>query len=212
MFNELRRKSGKEGGLMDGKIVYGQKDLESALSAGEKRITLCAGIYRIPVCEGVTFSRLGPVKADVLCSREAAETEGMVFDGIEPVFHARYAIDTEDPMRVVSAGELLPGGSGSYGSGSYLGGSGYAGSYGSGFFTSGSFGSGSGGHYYEYEFEFELGRGSFSNSFAMLYTYSGSYGESYRYGSGSALCAILPLKTELPERFIRVFGYGINLI
>ena len=30
---------------MDGKIVYGQKDLESALAAGEKRITLCAGIY-----------------------------------------------------------------------------------------------------------------------------------------------------------------------
>ena len=34
---------------MDGKIVYGQKDLESALAAGEKRITLCAGIYKIPV-------------------------------------------------------------------------------------------------------------------------------------------------------------------
>ena len=198
---------------MDGKIVYGQKDLESALAAGEKRITLCAGIYKIPVCAGVIFSRLGPVRADVLCSREAAETEGMVFDAVEPVYHARYAIDTDDTMRAVSATEIsLPGGSGSYGSGVYLSGSGYLGSYGSGYFTSGSFGSGSGGHYYEYEYEFELGRGSFSNSFALSYTYSGSYGESYRYGSGGAMCAILPAPAELPERFIRVFGYGINLI
>lgn len=194
---------------MDGKIVYGQKDLEKALTEGEKNIILCAGIYTLPVCADTSFSRLGPVKADVLCSREAAAAEGMIFDGIEPVFHPRYAIDSDEPMTVMSVTALsASGGSGSRGSRYYL-----ISSFGSGYFSSGSFGSGSGGRYYEYEFEFEHGRGgSFSNSFALSYSYSGSYGGSYPIGSAVGRSELLPAPFELPERFIRVFGYGINLI
>lgn len=190
---------------MDGKVVYGQKDLENALLSGEKNVILCAGIYTIPIAKDTVFSRLGPVIAEVRCSAEAAAAEGMRFDGVEPVFVPRYAIDKDDPMRTVSATEGIPTGSGSFLSG-YFGSGSYGGSFGSGSF-------GSGGYYYEYEFEYELGRGSFAGSFGA--SNAGSYGASFRYGSGSSgtgMFSVTEIETELPERFIRVFGYGIDLI
>lgn len=184
---------------MSGLIVYGQKDLENALSAGTDDIILCAGIYKIPLVKNTTFSRLGPVKADVMCSAETAASEGMIFNDIFPEFHARYAIDSRSSLEPVAAVTDNLSSYGSYGSYNI------STSYGSG-----SFGSGSGGYYYEYEYEYEY-RTSFSGSFAYGYSFSGSFSQSYNIGSNNGF-ELYATSDPIEDRFIRVFGYGINLI
>lgn len=185
-------------------IVYNQNELNAALKAGIPDIVLCAGIYKIPLAANTAFSRLGPVKADVLCSRRAAETEGMKFIGFDPAFHDRYAVDTQSPLSPTA----VTGSGGTTGSGSWLGSGSFP--YGSGSFGSGSGGSGAYGYYYEYEFEYRFAGsgGSFSGSYSLY----GSFGESYNTGSAGGASALYPFDDTAEARAIRVFGYGINLI
>lgn len=185
---------------MSGLIVYGQKDLENALSAGTDDIILCAGIYKIPLVKNTTFRRLGPVKVEVMCSAETAASEGMIFNDIFPEFHSRYAIDSRSSLEPVAAfANSLSSYSSSYGSYNMTT------SYGSG-----SFGSGSGGYYYEYEYEYEY-KSSFSGSFAYSYSFSGSFSQSYNISSNNGF-ELYKTPDTIEDRFIRVFGYGINLI
>lgn len=116
---------------MTERIVYGQKDLEKALADGLRSVTLCAGIYSIPIAAGVAFERLGPVIVKAECTRRAADEAGMVFCGFYPDFRSEFAADS-----IVSRQTVSLSGSGSYGSGSQ---SGTAYGSGSGFWGSGSF-------------------------------------------------------------------------
>ncbi len=184
-------------------IIYNQKELDAAIAAGISDIMLCAGIYTIPLTENTVFSRLGPVKADVICSQGAAEAEGMSFIGFEPVFHDRFAVDLPSSLAPVAV---------TGNAGSFIAGSGYISSgIGSFSYGSGSFGSGVYGYYYEYEFEYghrnAFGSGSFSGSYSL---YS-SFGESY-LGSARGAFMLYPLDDTIEALTIKVFGYGINLI
>ncbi len=183
-------------------IVYKQRDLDRALAAGVKSITLCAGVFSVPETKDIIFDRIGPVRVEVLCSKPEAEAAGMVFIDTYPTYRSAYAVESRASMAVVTA---FSSGSGSF--------------YGSG---SGSFtrsGSGSGSFFYEYEFEFEFSYrasfggsagGSFGGSYSLSVGYSlPGFAEGSRkaLGSGAGYAAYEPeMKT------IRVFGYGINLI
>ncbi|MBR0365176.1 MAG: hypothetical protein IJH94_00055 [Clostridia bacterium] len=141
---------------MADRIVYGQNDLLKALGDGIKNITLCAGIYEIPLCSGIMFDRLGPVKVKVNATRRAAEDAGMQFRDIYPEYESGYALDERVPLwsAAGSGGSFGSGGSYSGSGGSYLGSGGsyalfsslgsFFGSYGSFAFRSsfhGSYGS-----------------------------------------------------------------------
>lgn len=117
---------------MDSTIVYKQSELDAAIAAGMRCITLCAGIFNIPKTHNVRFDRIGPVKVFVQCSRREADAAGMEFDRIYPQYKPEYGIDTRASMAVVGAMS-----SGSYGSGS-------GSHYGSGSYASSYYGSGSG--------------------------------------------------------------------
>lgn len=43
-------------------IVFSQKELDSALSAGNKSICLCDGVFLLPDTEDVTYTSIGNVK------------------------------------------------------------------------------------------------------------------------------------------------------
>ena len=117
---------------MADRIVYGQKDLLKALDEGIKNITLCSGIYEIPLSGGVLFDRLGPVKVKVNVTKRAAEDAGMQFRNIYPEYENAYAIDERVPLWPAASGY-----GGSFGSGGSYAASG--GSYGSFFGSYGSF-------------------------------------------------------------------------
>ena len=180
---------------MSNRIVYKQDELEAAFADGVKKITLCAGVFNIPMAANVCFDRIGPVKVGVQCTRMEADAAGMRFEGIYPDYRHSYAAESRASMAVVAAfssgsgGSFVTSGSGSYGSGTY---------------GSGSFGSGA--NYYEYEFEFE--HGSFARG-----SRTGSMGTSFSL-SGSFKCAgSINTAAQTDERGImRVYGYGINLI
>lgn len=116
------------------RIVYGQKDLEQALCDGLTSITLCAGIYVLPLAPGVMFDRLGPVRVSVQATRREAEEADMLFWDIYPEYKAEYAFDSRVPLW-----QAMPGSSGSFfgSGGSYS--SSYVGSYAGS--LAGSFGS-----------------------------------------------------------------------
>ena len=83
---------------MADRIVYGQSDLLKALDDGLKNITLCAGIYEIPLSIGVLFDRLGPVKVKVNATKRAAEDAEMQFWDIYPEYESGYALDERVPL------------------------------------------------------------------------------------------------------------------
>ncbi|MDD6763609.1 MAG: hypothetical protein PUD92_08310 [Clostridiales bacterium] len=185
-------------------IVYKQTELDRALEAGIKSITLCAGDFIVPKTKNVSFDRIGPVRVTVLCSKPDAEAAGMVFIDTYPTYKSSYAIESRASMAVVAA----------FSSGSFVG-------SGSGSFSASGLvsGSGSGVHSHEYEFEYEFSfrtsfgtsfRGSFGGSYSLSvgYSFPGSAGGSYRVlGSCAGYASdIAEMKT------VRVFGYGINLI
>lgn len=172
-------------------IVYNQKDLDKALSEKKKNIVLCAGLFLIPKSPGVTFSRLGPVHAVIMCSRAAAEEADMKFINIDAEFKTGYAVSDIAGHSPVAATLRS-------------------------FFTSGSKKTGSGGSYaytYEYEFEYERSfKGSFSTSF--LYSFKTSFNSSF-YGSFTCSFPISGSFKLTPSKelaVVRVFGYGIDLI
>ena len=43
-------------------IVFSQKELDSALSAGNKSICLCDGVFLLPDTKDVTYTSIGNVK------------------------------------------------------------------------------------------------------------------------------------------------------
>ena len=100
------------------RIVYGQKDLEQALADGLKTITLCAGIYDLPLAPGVMFDRLGPVRVSVQATRREADDADMLFWDIYPEYKAEYAFDNRVPLWPANPGT---GGSGGSYSGSFAG-------------------------------------------------------------------------------------------
>ncbi|MBQ3425717.1 MAG: hypothetical protein IJH37_01060 [Clostridia bacterium] len=115
------------------RIVYGQEDLKRALCDGLTSITLCAGIYDLPLAPGVVFDRLGPVCVSVQATRREAEDAGMCFIEIYPEYKAEYALDSRVPLWHSSSGSggshigsggsytrLRTGSGGSY-IGSYIG-------------------------------------------------------------------------------------------
>lgn len=125
-------------------IVYRQSELDDAIKSGCKEIVLCAGIFVIPKATDVTFKRIGPVLVTVDCTKDEAESVGMVFCGIYPTYKTIYGMYTRENMCTVAIG-----------SSSYV--------------SSGSFGSGNSSWYYEYEFEYGF---SFSDSFSTSYASS----------------------------------------
>lgn len=204
---------------MHERIVYGQQDLLDAINDGIRSITLCAGIYKIPIAPGVIFDRLGPVAVSVDGTRAEADAQGMVFREIYPEYKSGYAIDSQEPLYTVGAVS-----SGSYGSyagsfaGSYRGS--YAGSFGSFAGFGGSFAgslswyTGMGGSFRYGSFGFgSFAYGSFSGSFASIN--AGSFGGSFT-GSGGSLAgsgmsgslAASP-GGGMPDM---ILGYGIDLI
>lgn len=204
---------------MTEKIVYTQKELDTLLASGYSgAVLLCSGIFKIPKVQNVTFKRIGPIAAEVMCDAFSADKAGMRFIDIYPVYKSAYAIDTpagQNPVAVTFGGSY--GSYGSYGSGSY-------GSYLGSFRTSGgSYGS----HTYSYEYEYEYERGSFrtsygsaaGGSFSYRYmlsssfsgSFSGSLGGSFR--KGGSFSGNPSLSGEMVEtKNIKVYGYGINLI
>ena len=187
---------------MADRIVYGQQELIRALHDGQRAITLCAGIYEIPLTEGVSFDRLGPVIVRVAGTRRAAETMGMVFTDIYPEYKSGFATDFRAPMHTVMSGGSFYG---SYGS---FAGSGYYGSFG-GSMRYGSFGSFAGwGAFGSF--------GSFAGSGSAL----SAFGSGYISGSGGSFTGSIggsfPASGSLSEARdtapFPVLGYGIDLI
>ena len=205
------------------RIVYGQQDLLDAINDGIRAVTLCAGIYKIPIAPGVSFDRLGPVEVSVDGTRAEADAAGMEFMGIYPEYKSGYAVDRQEPLYTVAAVS-----SGSYGSfaGSYsgsfaaIGGSfagSIAGSFGGSFswytglggsFTYGSFGFGSfasGGSFTYGSF----GYGSFISSDvgSLGGSFTGFGGSSAGSGISGSLAS--PHGGGVPDI---ILGYGIDLI
>lgn len=171
------------------RIVYGQKDLEQALSEGLKTITLCAGIYDLPLAPGVMFDRLGPVRVSVQATRREADDADMLFWDIYPEYRPEYAFDSRVPLW-----PAYPGSSGSGGSFAGSGGS-YSGSYRGSF--AGSFGSLAGSYV-----------GSFAGLFGSLAGSHSSWSSSGSFASSGAVSSYHGL-FGVPEY---IFGYGIDLI
>ena len=178
---------------MADRIVYSQRELIKALNDGLRAITLCAGIYEIPLTGGVSFDRLGPVIVRVSGTRRAAEAMGMIFTDIYPEYKSGFAADFRAPLRTPVFG-------GSYGS---YGGSGYYGSYGL-FGGSGIFGSfiGYAGAY--------AGSGFGFSGFGSGYI-PGSAGSFSGLGGGSVFLSGSLGEANSAAPF-PILGYGIELI
>ena len=168
---------------MHERIVYGQQDLLDAINDGFRAITLCAGIYKIPIAQGMSFDRLGPVEVSVDGTRAEADAAGMEFIGIYPEYKSGYAVDRQVPLYTVAAAS-----SGSYGGSSVSFGGSFAGSF--------SWYSGMGGSF-TYG---SLSYGSFASSgFAGSFSSMGGSGITGAASSGSAVQDV-------------ILGYGIDLI
>lgn len=184
---------------MRGHIVYGQQELMDAISGGISAVTLCSGIYEIPLAPGVSFERLGPVKVSVSCTKAEADAAGMVFSGIYPEYKNGYAIDSRVPLYTVAAissGSFAGLGYGSYGYGGSFSGfpvGSYGGSF-SGFFV-GSYG-------VSFSRTGSMGGSFASGSFAV--GSSGSSADAAASGSFASLSG-----GGMPYV---ILGYGIDLI
>ena len=174
---------------MADRIVYGQQELIKALNDGLRAITLCAGIYEIPLTEGVSIDRLGPVTVSVDGTRAEADAAGMEFIEIYPEYKNGYAVDRRVTLYTVAVSSGSYNGSFGSHSGSYV----WHGSMG------GSFGS--------YTWHGSMG-GSFSSG-SLSYGSFPSFASGSFYGSASFGSFAEPSCGGMPDV---VLGYGIDLI
>ena len=205
-------------------IVFSQPELESALASGCKSICLCDGGFHLGVCGGVSFIAIGSVTVTVLAPRAECEAADMLFLNFEPKYQSGAFVPLRNSGLTVGSGSAVFGSGSSFSSvyklaGSYSVGSSYrtssGGSFSSVYKLAGSYSIGG---------SYRLRTGSLSSytaRFASSYAYSfsgsfsSSFGTSFKRTSGILLPAeasSLRLPEEDPPEYIRVFGYGIDLI
>ena len=178
-------------------IVFNQKELSDALSAGCKSICLCDNNYSIPVFADVSFLSIGKVKARVLASRAECEQMNMRFLNFTPKYLKTHAFVPLKYSGAADAGSFATSG-GSFSSSYRL-----SGSYSllTSYTTSYRFASS-----YRYVSSFTS---SFGTSFRLYSSFKSSFASSFAGKIGSARAAG---NTESNGGYIPVFGYGINLI